>query len=115
MIHNYRLLEVHNNKLTMQMKLKNGKAKGKGKRKRKRKGKGKDKEKKQERVLSSLHIQFKDTLAWGWLRPCLVYRQKFYTSIRTSMFEHIHGVLNIDEKKGFHRLPRKLGDRIFWA
>ena len=30
--------------------------------------------------------------------------KKLYTSI-TSIFEHMHGILNIDEKIGFHRLP----------
>ena len=32
------------------------------------------------------------------LKPCLVPRQKFYASI-ISIFGHMHGVLNVDEKK----------------
>ena len=36
-------------------------------------------------------------------RPGLVASQKIYTSI-TSMFGHMHGVLNVDEKNHFHKL-----------
>ena len=36
--------------------------------------------------------------------PCEVLPQKFYKSI-TSIFGHMHDVLNVDEKIDFHRLP----------
>jgi len=37
-------------------------------------------------------------------RPGLVPHKKFYISI-TSIFGHMHGVLNINEKVDFHSLP----------
>jgi len=42
-------------------------------------------------------------------RPGLVASQKLYTSI-TSIFGHMHGVLNVDEKNHFSQIVCKLRD-----
>ena len=46
------------------------------------------------------------------LGTCLVPRQKLYTSI-TSIFGHMHGVLNVDKKNQFSHIVYKLRDESF--